>query len=54
MAYGADPPDDTSPSAGEDGNTRSSPSEAEQDEFLDEKLLSEQGVHPRMRLTRVH
>jgi sulfoxide reductase catalytic subunit YedY len=33
----------------------SSPSEAElQDEFLQERLLSEQGVHPRMRLTRVH
>ncbi|HXT43562.1 MAG TPA: molybdopterin-dependent oxidoreductase [Pseudonocardiaceae bacterium] len=30
-------------------------SEAElQDEFLAEKLLSEQGAHPRMRLTRVH
>ncbi|WP_297827192.1 molybdopterin-dependent oxidoreductase [Mycobacterium sp.] len=30
-------------------------SEAElQDEFLAEKLLSEQGVHPRMRFTRVH
>jgi sulfoxide reductase catalytic subunit YedY len=34
---------------------RSSAGEAElQDEFLQEKLLSEQGVHPRMSLTRVH
>jgi sulfoxide reductase catalytic subunit YedY len=41
---GLEPDDNTSP-----------PSEAElQGEFLQEKLLSEQGVHPRMRLTQVH
>jgi hypothetical protein len=35
-------------------NDNSPASEAElQDEFLQEKLLSEQGAHPRMRLTRV-
>lgn len=40
----------------EPGDNNSFPaSEAElQDEFLHEKLLSEEGVHPRMRLTRVH
>jgi sulfoxide reductase catalytic subunit YedY len=45
MTDGADP-----------GDNRTPPSaEAElQDEFRQEKLLSEQGVHPRMRLTRVH
>src|SRR5579884_623342 len=37
------------------GRPPSSTSEAElQDEFLHEKLLAEEGVHPRMRLTRVH
>ena len=45
MADGADPSD----------NDNSPASEAElQDEFLQEKLLSEQGAHPRMGLTRVH
>ena len=37
------------------GRDNSPAREAElQDEFLQEKLLAEQGVHPRMRLTRVH
>ena len=45
MTDGADPGD----------NRTSSSGDAElQDEFLQEKLLSEQGIHPRMRLTRVH
>jgi DMSO/TMAO reductase YedYZ molybdopterin-dependent catalytic subunit/thiosulfate reductase cytochrome b subunit len=36
-------------------NKSSSASEAElQDEFLQEKLLDEEGIHPRMRLTHVH
>ncbi len=36
-------------------SNRSPAREAElQDEFLQEKLLAEEGVHPRMRLTRVH
>jgi len=39
----------------EPGKNPDAPSEAElQDEFLQEKLLGEEGVHPRMRLTRVH
>jgi len=38
-----------------DGGRRPPVGEAElQDEFLQEKLLQEEGVHPRMRLTRVH
>ncbi len=38
---------------GQNGSTP--PTEAElQDEFLHEKLLNEQGAHPRMSLTRVH
>jgi thiosulfate reductase cytochrome b subunit len=44
MADGADPGENGSPAG-----------EAElQDEFLQEKLLAEAGVHPRMSLTRVH
>jgi DMSO/TMAO reductase YedYZ molybdopterin-dependent catalytic subunit/thiosulfate reductase cytochrome b subunit len=45
MADGVDP-----------GETNSSPAREDelQDEFLQEKLLSEDGAHPRMRLTRVH
>lgn len=43
MADGVEPSD----------NSSTPPSEAEvQDEFLQEKLLSEEGDHPRMRLTR--
>ena len=45
MADGIDPRDTNRAPASEDEL---------QDEFLQEKLLSEQGVHPRMRLTRVH
>ncbi len=45
MADGVDP--------GEDNGSPASEAEL-QDEFLHEKLLSEQGTHPRMRLTRVH
>mgnify|MGYP001799090784 CR=1 FL=1 len=37
------------------GRDNSPAREAElQDEFLQEKLLAEEGVHPRRRLTRVH
>ena len=37
------------------GSNNSPAREAElQDEFLQEKLLAEEGVHPRMGLTRVH
>jgi methionine sulfoxide reductase catalytic subunit len=44
-------PDGADPHA----SNRSPAREAElQDEFLQEKLLGEEGVHPRMRLTRVH
>jgi DMSO/TMAO reductase YedYZ molybdopterin-dependent catalytic subunit/thiosulfate reductase cytochrome b subunit len=45
MAAGVGPGDNKSSSASDDEL---------QDEFLQEKLLGEEGVHPRMRLTRVH